>query len=246
MTQPNLEPSTGVQSEGRDRPILFSGPMVRALLAGRKTQTRRAIKPIPLSACASPLISFNHGIAEYSFGRADKDARGLKWWRCPYGQPGDRLWVRETYQVEPHPAQFVRVFYAKDEATEERRVWPAGDPRWMQADRLWTEPDVWRPSIHMPRWASRITLEVTDVRVERLQDISEEDAQAEGITHWGDGFHWEANAGWPGEPEGMKSVRFVGLSAKQAYMGLWEQINGRESLDANPWVWAVSFRTPRA
>lgn len=195
----------------KERHILFSAPMVRALLAGTKTQTRRVVKP----EGAHEMFQFRGTTAATG---ADEPTGDWGWCgsprvvnkhiRCPYGKPGDRLWVRETWAV-PHrydhlgpsniPTRGVPTHYA---ATEER-----GGLRW-------------RPSIHMCRWVSRITLEVTAVRVERLQDISEADAQAEGCT---------------GSPLGAAADRIL-------YAKLWDQINGPGAWDANPWVWVLSFR----
>jgi len=209
----------------KSRPILFSAPMVRALLAGTKTQTRRVVK-------VQPHASHNPQHAEprsagwvwmahddrptYSFATGD--------FRCPYGVPGDQLWVREqfagsiAYERHGYPLREWgnKIWYCAD-----------GEPRSGQ----WTRP---RPSIHMPRSLSRITLELTDVRVERLQDISEADALAEGVTP-----KWEPGcSGRLMEAIGGFSFR----PAASAYADLWEQINGAGSWDANPWVWALSFK----
>lgn len=216
--------------EPRERPILFSGPMVRALLAGTKTQTRRVVKPQPVSVGHQPLVSFNQGTPEFSFGPDDRDARGLRWWRCPHGVPGDRLWVREAYSGHYSwtglpPREWISaspIWY-----------WANGDP----TEGDWTKP---KPGMHMPRWASRITLEITDVRVERLNDISNEDAEAEGCPpcpHCND-VGWinsGADGGWQCDAPGC------GDSYRDQYRRLWESINGTGSWEANPWVWAVSF-----
>lgn len=195
----------------KDRPILFSGPMVRALLAGTKTQTRRVVKPQPDRVC--PVLHLPRVL--------DKTGTMFDVQKSPYGQPGDRLWVRETWAV-PHrydghgpsniPVHDVRVHYA---ASEERGGL------------------LWRPSIHMPRWASRITLEINAVRVERLQDISEADAKAEGL--------YQDTAGRWTTYSASEQAR-EHLSPVEAYRDLWEQINGPGSWDANPWVWVVEFR----
>lgn len=195
----------------KERPILFSAPMVRAILNGTKTQTRRAVKDRHIDA--APPACFFQWLRE----------------RCPYGQPGDRLWVRETWQVV-------------DGSERARRI--VTDP---SPSRGWIEyaatvhpghepPPRWRPSIHMPRWASRILLEITAVRVERLQDISGEDAVAEGIARDGDGyerFHVDPDA-----PLGQSFTRNPVL----AYRGLWEKINGVGTWDANPLVWVIEFK----
>ena len=174
----------------RERPILFSAPMVRAILAGTKTQTRRVCK----------------GQRELS------NVHDFQIDRCPYGQLGDRLWVRETWLR--HSVNVPNDYLYRADHPDDGTIGPAHGG--------------WKPSIHMPRWASRITLEITDVRVERLQDISARDAWAEGITPSPD------------------------VDPYHEYRDLWESINGPGSWDANPWVWAVSFkridaaRTPEA
>ena len=173
-----------------ERPILFSAPMVRALLACAKTQTRRAAK---LTAGAHVKEPGGHR----RWHPADPEATLA----CPYGQPGDRLWVRETFG-------FSGSGYIPD------IHFRATNPEAPILGR-------WHPSIHMRRIDSRITLEITSVRVERLQEISEADAQAEGIT----------------SAECLECDGFV-----NAFSKLWEQINGPGSWDANPWVWAIEFR----
>lgn len=180
-----------------DRPILFSGPMVSALLAGTKTQTRRVVKPQPAGEWAVP----------------GKTA-------CPYGQPDDRLWVRETWMdlqgTGVQLASKSRYAYGADTI--------AGS--WDDECRI-AYGLKWKPSIHMPRAACRITLEITGVRVERLQDISADDARAEGC---------------PDKPVPGAEQASVDAFARQWYGDLWEQINGPGSWDANPWVWVVEFR----
>jgi len=198
----------------KERPILFSAPMVSAILAGAKSQTRRVVK------WPAWLLADDYDNAALELRSSPEialmqDGRPMRRFRCPYGQPGDRLWVRETWAV-PHrydghgpsniPTLDVRVHYA---ASEDR-----GGLRW-------------RPSIHMCRWASRITLEVTGVRVERLQEISDEDAKAEGVADLGE--------------------RLLGVTPHRArFFNLWESINGPGSWDANPWVWVIEFDRPTA
>ena len=176
----------------KERPILFSGAMVRAILAGAKIQTRRVVKA---PGWSSP------GKAGVDFG-------------CPYGGVGDRLWVRESFSIYNQPGN-PQVFYKADSEP--------GDPL------------KYKPSIHMPRWASRITLEVTDVRVERLQDICEEDARAEGITDGGClvcGEH---------EPCGCTNPT---PDARDSFINLWDSINAQRgySWSSDPWVWVVAFK----
>lgn len=175
----------------KERPILFSAPMVRALLDGSKTQTRRVVKP--------------RHLAQIDLSRGGCVANWSK--PMPYGQPGDRLWVREA---------FARI-------DGQTRPWIETDYRatYQHGDRLGDTLGIkkrWKPSIHMPRHASRITLDVAGVRVERLNDISEADALAEGITH-----------------STLNDPRVE-------YRWLWESINGPESWAANPWVWVICFK----
>jgi hypothetical protein len=192
----------------KERPIIFSAPMVRAILAGTKTQTRRALKQVQVRSAAMPEPEW-------------RSVHTL----CPYGQPGDRLWVREAWSRDEEDGA---LFYRADVGTGNE----ADD--WQQNIYDGASGYRWKPSIHMPRWASRITLEVTAIRVERLQDISEADAQAEGVTP-----KWEPGcSGRLMEALGGFSFR----PAASAYAELWEQINGPNSWDANPWVWVIEFK----
>lgn len=199
----------------KERPILFSGPMVRALLDGSKTQTRRVCKPQPIADAR--FVGGHHLPAtKRNPGREISVEAPYVHIACPYGQRGDRLWVRES---------FAHMY--RDNAQPEKRA--PEDVAYM-ADNLTPDPYVygsWKPSIHMPRWASRITLEITSVRVERLQDISADDARAEGC---------------PDRPIPGAEQASVDLLAKLWYHDLWEQINGPDSWAANPWVWAIEFR----
>ncbi len=189
-----------------DRPIPFSAPMVRAILAGTKTQTRRAAK-----------LTCNGHVKESGGHRRWHPADPNAVLACPYGQPADRLWVREAWRV----IDLADVF-APREITAAHRIWFEADgPHEPPAGR-------YRPGMFMPRWASRITLEVTGVRVERLQDISESDAEAEGAEY---GFDCEG--GFNLHPLGNR---------RYGYAHLWEQINGAGSWDLNPWVWVVEFK----
>lgn len=202
----------------KERPILFSGPMVRALLDGSKKQTRRVVKPQPDTAHDGEPYWFIGGYRVWGYRPAPAVPlrAGGNPLPCPYGQRGDRLWVRES---------FAHMY--RDNAQPEKRA--PEDVAYM-ADNLTPDPYVygsWKPSIHMPRWASRITLEITSVRVERLQDISADDARAEGCP----------DRHIPGAEQAS-----VDLLAKLWYHDLWEQINGPDSWAANPWVWAIEFR----
>ncbi len=188
-----------------ERPIIFSAPMVRAILDGRKTQTRRAIKPVP---------TINGVGAIFDEGDRQEDFVEPYWVfpeTCKYGKPGDLLWVRETWAPLADCVVLNCAYYRLDH--EEARS---------SGSRV----DVkWRPSIYMPRWASRITLRITDIRVERLQDISEEDAKAEGVKPLDYAAHHVA----------------AGCGARIAFEQIWTTINGPAAWEANPWVWVISF-----
>ena len=201
--------------------------MVRALLANRKTQTRRIIKPQP-SAEAKEAGVIHSGNAGSNGIWAWLDHQDLmeagftndKEFRCPYGVPGDHLYVREAHSIRVEPGRFGPGI-----------AWyRASCPEWENDDRI-----RWRPSIHMPRWASRITLVVTEVRVQRLHGISEADARAEGILHvpgHGDITPEELLAD-PGHSNY--------LNCRMGFREVWSDIHGPESWNMNPWVWAVSF-----
>lgn len=219
------------------RPILFQGAMVRALLDDSKTQTRRALK-----------------LRYQEMGERDDgsiwpwsehpDTASDHWHACPYGQPGDQLWVRETWRVgKPHDktkpvdilppllsaGKGVTVLY---EAGGWRSVGPEGrdEPTYPDNEPMPSWAGKGRPSIHIPRAFSRIQLEIVSVRVERLQAISEEDARAEGVTPTEDPAYFGVEG------------KHMGLNARESYANLWEAINGAGSWDANPWVWVVEFK----
>jgi hypothetical protein len=212
----------------KERPIIFSAPMVRAILAGKKTQTRRALRhqieapaTLRMSGPRQCEIVNEHGVRIPGFA-------------CPYGQPGDRLWVRETWQGPLFDHEQWDDYHANNGRFETPKhcVYAAdGGP----APEFVNEDDEivqrWRPSIHMPRWASRITLEIVDVRIERLHDISGPDC-------WREGIHEIRNAGDQyGELRG---------SVVEDFRALWESINGRGSWDDSPWVWALTFKRVEA
>ncbi len=212
----------------KERPILFSAPMVRALLDGTKTQTRRIVKP---QADARTTAAFQgaDGIWRFSYPTARAPVSHADWdVRCPYGMPGDRLWVRETCFINDYRGVDVPV----DERADCNIVYKADPlPDFEGEENL----IVWRPSIHMPRWASRIDLENVSVRVERLENITEADALAEGV----DMNQLVTMPMFPGAP---CTVTIKPRSAIEAYAMLWESINGPGSWHANPWVWAVEFK----
>lgn len=214
-----------------DKPILFSAPMVRALLNYSKTQTRRVLPPhiVRYGRFEGPGV-FNPTIIVKGEEEPGPDTFGIWHVDGDWGSklpiaPGDRLWVREawtpldalTHSDPGVQALADRGFYRADGSTVEGEI------------------SRWRPSIHMPRWASRPTLTVTDVRVQRLQDISEEDAIAEGVEPFKDG--WKGYLwGKPGD---------VWATAVDAYHDLWDSINGAGAWDANPWVVAYTFYIQR-
>jgi len=210
----------------RERPILFAAPLVRAILDGRKTQTRRVIKPQP------------KGVPERGgFGRLWFDGREDM--NCPFGVRGDRLWVRETWMpgyehdADHEAGPQVSVIYGADKA-ERRAAAPSYEiaEQWANAYSEDGEvPPRWRPSIHMPRWACRLFLEVTDVRVERLLAISEDDAIAEGIDGQGCA-ELSTSTPWSNH---------LAPVAVHAYAALWDQLNGAGAWDSNPWVWVIEF-----
>lgn len=219
----------------KERPILMSAPMVRAILAGTKTQTRRVVKE-PQWATPNTLHLFNDAPWASDPHRGDRDVP------CPYGQPGDRLWVRETFQALS--ADDVDVYRDNWWALCDYKTGKGYKVSYPATDGIkefvTMDDDISQacsPSIHMPRWASRITLEITGVRVERLQDISKEDVIAEGvnrIAHGREGYFYHATRTEP-HPKNW-------CYPDDAYRDLWEQINGPGSWDANPFVWVVEFR----
>lgn len=205
-----------------DRPILFSGPMVRALLDGSKTQTRRVVSQRHL-----PQIDLSRGAVVANWSKP-----------MPYGQPGDRLWVRETFYAFGRWETRYSAKKGRDEwhfidMTAECGNWyfydATSQPDAEKFRRSSITPMWWkRPAIFMPRWASRITLEITGVRVERLHEISAADAMAEGMESYA--------------LNGKPSVTGKLNLPSEYYRYLWETINGAGSWDANPWVWVVEFR----
>ncbi len=217
--------------------------MVRALLDGSKTQTRRMVKPQPMLETDQWCSSANSG---QWMGSGPSPATGgtrqtWGWSLCPYGQPGNRLWVRENGWERP---ERTHKMMREGADTWEPYAYDADETFGIGAANDAYKELGWRrrPSIHMPRWASRIDLEVIGVRVERLQDISETDAWAEGVEAWREG--WDAKAAATMFLNGT----YAAVETKRAavairlYMLLWESINGRGSWAANPWVWVVEFR----
>ena len=213
----------------KERPILFSAPMVRALLAGTKTQTRRVCKPANQHALSYVVGPFEErpDLTAGLFGDEEGDLK----FSCPYGQPGDRLWVRETW-AQPTTLDPGPTFYRAD--------YPACAAAFTNLPPV--DEITWKPSIHMFRKDSRILLEITGVRVERLQDISPRDAREEGLHRHP--YDWR-NCEFPLDDTAYEPFKDFGTRyscASQAYRALWEHINGTGSWDANPWVWVVEFK----
>lgn len=207
-----------------DRPIIFSAPMIRALLVGAKTQTRRILKPQPSEPefVAGSWLD----IARERTARHDDGEREIV-----HLAAGDRLWVRENFSGPYNCRDFRPGQWDASVHFTPIHYWADGDPR--HGD--WTKP---KPSIHMPRWASRITLTVTDVKIERLQDISEADARAESV-QFEPSVSTDAHQFFV-ELGGGECC--TGFSAVEAFADLWHHIHGVGAWAANPWVVAVSFR----
>lgn len=231
----------------KERPILFSGTMVRAILDGRKTQTRRVVKlphDNPLGEWEATTVG--GGSSKFADGTPAPEMTAIWHTRtgdtltCPHGQPGDRLWVRETWKPRIVHSCF-------DMACDCETVWvdyPAGgEGRHFEGEAI---PDEWFmpqaairgqsvPSLHMPRWASRLVLEITGVRVERLNDCSEADALAEGVSPDRTGGHFI-------DTSDCRCASAVGAPAVDAFRTLWDSINDAGAWEANPWVWVVEFK----
>ena len=222
--------------------LIFQGWGVRAIIAGTKTQTRRVVKPQPPAHCTYLCKAINGwawtdgSTIDYDYFPKDREALV-----CPYGVPGDRLWVRETFALQCNCDCENPPF--DDGRPIKRTVEGEWGERWWQPHYQATDPPPalccesprckccsegepgphWKPSIHMPRWASRLLLEITDVRVQRVQDITEEDAKAEGMI---------------GSPLNGK------VWHRENFSGSWDAINAKRGFgwDVNPWVWALTFR----
>lgn len=202
---PSTEP-TAAERAAVERPVLFSAPMVRAILEDRKAQTRRVMKPQPPVGTRSVYRPFGGELNNWQGARGDL----IAWYgRCPYGQEGDRLWVRETLR----PSQSQVVTYAED-----------GCPAWRHGESVtwpWPKTPLVRTAIFMPRWASRILLGVVEVRAQRLHDIQESDALAEGV-----------------------EVKVRENGALVPFRELWDSINEKRGFGwrGNPWVWGITFK----
>ena len=244
----------------KERPILFTAPMVQAILEGRKTQTRRILKGIDLQYVQADK-SYESGEvystyqAFYDNGKYSVTRHSLKDWvsilKCPYGNVGDELWVRENVYADHDQSEVitcakyfdgVSVLYDgthDDPDADEYEKYEGSLAHW------WYSRETC-PSIHMPRWASRIQLRITDIRIEQLKSVSEQDAISEGLKSiskdgelfkWGlpdyDGFPGNDNHGWP--------WNCWEISPISAFMKVWEMVHGEGSWNKNPWVWVVEF-----
>ncbi|MCQ0496704.1 hypothetical protein [Klebsiella pneumoniae] len=209
----------------KERGMIFNGEMVRAILDGRKTQTRRIIKDCTVGR---DQISKFIQIEKKFIGCYPEDVPELIRECCPYGVPGDRIWVREAFRVHSRATDVATLVYK----ASERNSWTEQTHRVPVAVcNKPATPEKWTPSLHMPRWASRILLEITDVRVERLNAISQEDAQAEGMELTG----WRPTYS---DPDSGGEV----MTPYDNFAELWSSIYGEGSWKADPWVWVIEFK----
>lgn len=239
----------------KERPIIMGGESIRAILEGRKTQTRRVIKPPAAEGtewanenCTGTFTDCMSVVC----ARFYKEGFLPRFSECPYGKPGERLWVRETFACVIDGKR--GILYRVDQSFHTIAPNEAAKEQWEMANRrgLKNAPiqlPIWKPSIHMPRWASRLTLELCRVRVERLQEITEEDVRAEGI---------ECRRSTPdypigsNRPDGRLYYRMPypdetiwASDPKEAYRELWDSINGKRpgcSWAESPFVWVLEFR----
>ncbi|EPO5624634.1 hypothetical protein ACUB6C_002864 [Klebsiella pneumoniae] len=241
----------------KERGMIFNSEMVRAILDGRKTQTRRIMKVQPESNQLGLLLitdSTKHSdIGKYHWAESNATGNHVrsKLFSSPFGAVGERIWVRETWATLGNEDGCYVDWednLCKGDERSAARIYRASCEQRPGDYGLWSIPDdaywkphtkehkfegAWRPLIHMPRWASRILLEITDVRVERLNAISEEDARAEGIIDGGC-----LNCGEP-EPCGCANPE---PDATDAFAYLWQSIYGQDNWNANPWVWVIEFK----
>lgn len=227
-----------------ERGMIFNGEMVRAILDGRKTQTRR---PIKWKQTRFTEIGEREDGSNWPWSEDAEHACDF-WHPCPFGAVGDRIWVRETWGVASHafsddglmidwvpdrPATAIHEMPFGNGYYSGYAIYAAdGDFTWGDDDGYEDSRSCWKPSIHMPRAASRILLEITDVRVERLNAINEHDAQAEGVAKLRGGFWKHYQPGWTQHQ----------LSARGSFVTLWKSIYSDESWNSNPWVWVIKFK----
>ncbi|EMO4451300.1 hypothetical protein ACN9PN_19725 [Klebsiella pasteurii] len=203
-----------------ERGMIFNAEMVRAILDGRKTQTRRPVRFPVLDKNLGCELAGNELAGELSAGNYLNSA---------FGKPGDRIWVRETFRVHSRATDVATLVYkasVRNSWTEQTHRVP------VSVCNKPATPEKWTPSLHMPRWASRILLEITGVRVERLNAISEENAASEGVAQFRGGFWKHYQPGWTQHQ----------LSARGSFVTLWKSIYDEESWQSNPWVWVIEFK----
>lgn len=228
----------------RERPVIFRAPMVRAILEGRKTQTRRIVKGLGIWSIEDVLMHrVNGSLAMIDMVDPGNNFKMAKWPcymtedglyepdKCPHGKPKDHLWVREAFSYYEHPELYDCIRYKADSHCQKPDFGRMNEEECgrfeMLCDGCGCADHRWRSPIHMPRWASRITLEITGIRVERLQDISEDDAKAEGM---------KESIVLPGD-----RGSFI-----PDFAMTWQDIHGPESWDVNPWVWVIEFKRVKA
>ena len=234
----------------KERGVLFNGEMVRAILEGHKTQTRRIMKVQPpdetykfSTLCDTTAREERKHIGAHHFAKYDgfRQLDSTKYFRSPFGYKGDRLWVRENFSTDAitmYPCP--KVWYQATEFIKCDGIHTCPKEsrgKWADCLTCWEEENGkfrWRPSIHMPRKASRITLEITNIRVERLQDISDEDAKAEGV----ETMQNYADDQWLS----CANVRFGTQPNKFKFGVLWDSIQEQNKWNENPWVWVVEFK----
>lgn len=230
-----------------ERPLMFSAPMVRALLAGKKTVTRRPVTWRPKAFAPPATEPGDHPGAPtwepldrhtVMHEHPDGAVCGAPVIRCP-ALAGDRIWARETWApvLRDDPRTGKRNPDAHEvtrpDGTRAHVAYRASSSfEWCDGDGFAVERSCWTPAIHMPRWASRITLEVTSVRVERLHAIDDADAEREGVRFFDPEHLWDPDIVWDPRP----------FTPREVFAGLWGLINGDESWRANPWVWRIEFR----
>ena len=203
-----------------ERGMIFNAEMVRAILDGRKTQTRRPVRFPVLDKNLGCELAGNELAGELSAGNYLNSA---------IGKPGDRIWVRETFRVHSRATDVATLVYkasVRNSWTEQTHRVP------VSVCNKPATPEKWTPSLHIPRWASRILLEITGVRVERLNAISEENAASEGVAQFRGGFWKHYQPGWTQHQ----------LSARGSFVTLWKSIYDEESWQSNPWVWVIEFK----
>ena len=227
----------------KERPILMSTPMVQAILAGRKTQTRRIVKPQPNESFT---MDYKRNIREsygWSYQKTiehpylDVKSPCMNSF-CPYGQVGDRLWVKEGWAVSSHSKDYVKQLEILYKTIHDDN----NDRKWVELDLdTWAKQSLnnkWRSGRFMFKWASRITLEITEIRVQRLQEISEEDAEQEGIIR-----NEQHNAIYWFEVFGEYHGHTQSVTRKEAYQKLWDSINGKKHpWSTSPYVWVLTFK----